>query len=414
VACRTNEHQQLHDNEDSSKQVRQRLVDIAELPLCKSMLHKTSGTKGGCVGAPLAIKKQSTGAHCRPATASIPWPTHERTPSLLTAFLIAVFCLHLSSIEAGAATNAWVRQRTGTMAWLHSVFFIDQNRGWAVGSKGTLLSTDDGGNNWLVKSRPTEDVVRDIYFMDEFNGWLVCERNLYDLKTKTEPRTYLMTTADGGIQWERVMMKEVDTDARLSRAVFSRGGHGWAFGEGGSIYTTRDSGLSWNRLSVPTRYLLLGGTFIDNDRGWLVGAGATILQTSDGGDTWHVSRLTDAEGVRFTSASFVDNRVGWAVGTGGAVYRTVNGGRTWQAQHSGAAVDLLDVKFLNALEGWAVGAEGTVIHTTDGGLHWTLEPTPTTHSLERVFFTDRTHGWAVGFGGTVIAYGSAEGPVLKR
>jgi hypothetical protein len=92
----------------------------------------------------------------------------------------------------------------------------------------------------------------------------------------------------------------------------------------------------------------------------------------------------------------------------------VNGGRTWQAQSSGVAADLYDVKFLDAVEGWAVGAEGTVLYTNDAGLHWTVEPSGTTHPLERVFFADRTHGWTVGFGGTILAYERTEAPRLRR
>ena len=316
--------------------------------------------------------------------------------------------------NTSAATLRWTRQSSGTMAWLHAVFFLDQNRGWIAGSKGTLLATVDGGKSWQFKPRPSEDALRDIYFVDEQNGWLVCEKNVYDLKTRDEPITYLMRTSDGGATWKRMNIRDADINTRLVRAVFTRKGRGWVFGEGGTLYATRDSGENWVRLQIPTRHLLLGGAFIDDDRGWLVGAGATILQTSDGGETWHLSKLADADGVRFTATSFVDNRLGWAVGSGGHVLRTINGGRTWEAQNTGVAVDLLDVKFLNALDGWAVGAEGTVIHTTDGGLHWTNEPSTTTHPLERICFADRDHAWAVGFGGTIVAYTRTDGPRLKQ
>ena len=316
----------------------------------------------------------------------------------------ALLCLLLASTTL-AQTGAWSRQPAGTMAWLHAVFFIDENRGWAAGSKGTLLRTTDGGKNWKVQPASTEDQVRDIFFIDEKNGWLVCEVNAYQLKTNEDTRAYLMKTTDSGDKWTRVDIKGVDVDAVLVRAVFSRGGRGWTFGEAGSIYATRDSGETWTRLRSPTRRLLLGGAFVDDDRGWVVGAGGTIIQTSDGGDTWYQSRLSDAEkSVRFTAASFFDNRLGWAVGSGGCVYRTTNGGRTWLRQESGVEIDLFDVKFVDAQEGWAVGAEGTIIHTNDGGGHWTSERSGTEHPLERVFFVDKSHGWAVGFGGTVVIY----------
>ena len=319
----------------------------------------------------------------------------------------ACLCLvvALTAAAQSPAPGAWARQPAGSMAWLRGVFFIDQNRGWVAGSKGTLLRTEDGGRTWKATTSSTDDIVRDVYFTDEQNGWLVCEVNQYQLKNLDDPRAYLMKTTDGGAHWTRVEIKGFDVDSILVRAVFSRGGRGWAFGEAGAIFATRDAGETWVRLRSPTRRLLLGGTFVDDDRGWVVGAGATIIQTSDGGDTWYQSSLPGVEKtVRFTAASFFDNRLGWAVGSGGSVFRTTNGGRTWQRQESGVEVDLSDVKFVDAQEGWAVGAEGTIIHTTNGGGTWTTERSGTEHQLERVFFTDKSHGWAVGFGGTVVAY----------
>ena len=316
----------------------------------------------------------------------------------------AVFLAVLAA-TVPAQTASWNRQQSGSMAWLHAVFFLDQKRGWAAGSKGTLLRTLDGGQSWQSRSASTNDQVRDIFFLDEQNGWLVCEVRIYELKTKEQPRAYLMRTTDGGDNWKRVELKGLEVDSILVRVVFSRFGRGWAFGEAGAIYTTRDAGETWTRLPSPTKHLLLGGVFVDDDRGWIVGAGATIIQTSDGGDTWYQSRLPQVEKtVRFTSASFIDNRLGWAVGSGGSVYQTTNGGRTWQQQESRVDVDLFDVKFLDAREGWAVGAEGTIIHTVDGGVRWTNERRVTEHPLERVFFTDKAHGWAVGFGGTVLSF----------
>ncbi|HEX8920390.1 MAG TPA: YCF48-related protein, partial [Pyrinomonadaceae bacterium] len=112
-------------------------------------------------------------------------------------FLLTAHCLLPTAFAAGA----WTKQRSGSLAWLHAVYFLDENRGWAVGGRGALLSTNDGGDTWRLSRRPTEDALRDVYFSDEQNGWLVCERSIYDLKTKEEPRTYLLRTMDGGESW---------------------------------------------------------------------------------------------------------------------------------------------------------------------------------------------------------------------
>jgi photosystem II stability/assembly factor-like uncharacterized protein len=323
-----------------------------------------------------------------------------------TACLFLLLFAQCSLPDTFASPGTWSKQRASSLAWLHTVFFLDQNRGWAAGSRGTLLATADGGASWQIKPKPTEDSIRDLYFSDERNGWLICERNIYDLKSNDEPRAYLMKTGDGGEHWQRMNLRGANVDARLTRAIFSPGPRAWTFGEGGALYTTYDAGSSWTKLQTPTRYLLLGGDFIDDRSGWLVGAGATILLTSDGGENWQRAQLSAAANARLNAASFVNARQGWVVGSSGAIYHTVNGGRSWQSQNPGITADLMDVKFLDALEGWAVGEEGTVLHTTDGGLHWQSERSLTPHPLERIFFTDRTHGWAVGFGGTIISYNS--------
>lgn len=341
--------------------------------------------------------------------------------SLATAFcfLLLVSAAHCLLPTAQAA-GAWTKQRSGSLAWLHAVYFLDEHKGWAVGGRGTLLWTDDGGKVWRAGKRPTEDALRDVYFADEQNGWLVCERSIYDLKTKEEPRTYLLRTIDGGATWKQINVIGKDVDARLVRALFTDAGRGWAFGEEGALYTTRDGGDSWEKQRVPTRNLLLGGWFLDSQQGWLVGAGSTLLQTSDGGETWRTGTLLGIEPasvksdaarrVRFNAASFVDRRRGWAVGTEGRVFKTIDGGRTWNAQNSSVQADLYDVKFLDELEGWAAGAQGTLLHTVDGGGSWRVVPSGTTHALERLCFAGRTRGWVVGFGGTIISYTPSAAP----
>lgn len=314
------------------------------------------------------------------------------------------FVLLLACAETTSAQGVWRKQRSGTMAWLHSVYFLDAEKGWAVGGNGALLSTVDGGMTWRMMPRPTEDALRDVYFADAKNGWLVCERAVYQLTTQDDPRTYLMSTTDGGESWKRVDVIGVDAGARLVRVLFAPDGRGWAFGEAGIFYSTRDKGETWLRQRVPTRHLLLGGAFLDSGRGWLVGAGATILQTADGGETWRAGAVMDEARVRFTAVSFVDARRGWAVGAQGRIFATRDGGRTWRAQTSNVETDLLDVKFINAAEGWACGTEGTLLHTSDGGAHWNMESSGTTHPLERLYFATRTRGWVVGFGGTIITY----------
>jgi photosystem II stability/assembly factor-like uncharacterized protein len=327
--------------------------------------------------------------------------------------LRSVFCVLLLACFITTASAAWTRQMSGTMAWLHAVYFLNQNTGWVAGSNGTLLFTNDGGSSWHAMRRPTEDALREVYFSDEQKGWLVCDRAVFKLKTNDEPQTYLLRTTDGGASWSRVDLS--DPHARVARAIFRGEGRGWTFGEAGAFYATNDGGASWTKQVLPTSHLLLGADFLDDEHGCLVGAGATILQTTDGGATWRAGLVRGERRVRFTAASFVERRLGWAVGGAGQVFATTDGGRVWFPQNSGVDNDLLDVKFLSTSEGWAVGSAGALLHTSDGGARWAMEKSGTQHPLERIFFSDREHGWAVGFGGTILSYSSSSiGPLVPQ
>ena len=300
------------------------------------------------------------------------------------------------------------------MAWLRSVYFLDQDHGWVAGSNGTLLRTTDGGETWKRLLPLTRDTLHDVYFANENVGWLVVERDLLKLKTNDEPRSYLLKTEDGGFSWRRVFLKSADVNVRLVRAIFADTQHGWVFGETGIVYGTRDGGEHWVRQASPTKHLLLGGAVVDYSRVWLVGAGATIVQTSDGGTTWQSGIVRDDQNVRFTAASFVGQNSGWAVGAAGRIFKTIDSGRTWFAVAANVDSDLLDVKFVNANEGWIAGSQGILLHTNDAGAHWTTQSNVTSHALQRLFFLDRNHGWAVGFGGTILKYGDSPAPQLLK
>jgi photosystem II stability/assembly factor-like uncharacterized protein len=344
--------------------------------------------------------------------------------------LLLTACCLLPTAYSHAA--AWGRQKTGTFAWLHAVFFVDERRGWAAGGKGALLSTADGGETWELRKPPTEDAVRDVFFQDAETGWLLCERSMFKPMEKDESVSYLLKTTDGGRAWSRVeVTRGADVDLKLAGLRFADRERGWVFGELGALFATEDGGATWSRRRVPTRHVLLGASFLDAQAGWLSGGGLTVLKTTDGGATWHAGTVflpaAGAEGQqqsepkavepgedprqqeparrfsrRLNAVCFVNHERGWAVGSGGVIISTADGGRTWRPQTSGVGDDLFDVKFFDAREGWAVGSGGTMLHTTDGGVTWADAKRVTTHSLERLFLVGR-RAWAVGFGGTVVA-----------
>ncbi len=306
--------------------------------------------------------------------------------------VILVILLCFQTTQAG-----WTKQNSGTLAWLHSVYFVNENKGWIVGSKGTFLITDDGGRSWKQNKKFTEDNIRDVYFSDEKTGWLLCERNIYNLGDL--PPSYLMKTVDGGASWEKINLTEGKD--RIVRFFFAGEDFGFAVGESGTFLAMQNDKKTWNKYPLPVRYLMLGGKFTDNLHGSLVGSAGTILFTEDGGMSWNQAKLVNNPKTKLASIFFVDQKTGWTVGEQGEIYFTNNGGKLWRKQSSNVTENLADIFFINSKEGFAVGDGGTILHTATAGKIWNVEKTDSRHKLEKVFLVGRK-GFAVGFGGTIL------------
>ncbi|HZH35446.1 MAG TPA: YCF48-related protein [Pyrinomonadaceae bacterium] len=326
--------------------------------------------------------------------------------------LLASFCL-VVCLSSPAFSGQWSKQSSGTLAWLHAVYFLDANQGWIAGSNGTLLTTKDGGASWKAAEKPSEDNLRDIFFTDARNGWLLCERDITKLKSQADTRSYLMRTSDGGATWERTGFFGDDrSSAQITRFIVSSDRkNAWAVGEVGSLYALENESI-WRKQASPTRYLLRGGAFFNEREGFVIGAGATLLGTNDGGRIWRSPALFNGENARFNSIFFATRTLGWAVGAAGKIFATTDGGKTWRLQSSPTEADLFAVRFVSPNEGWAVGDGGVLLHTTTSGTTWKQIETNASHRLESIFLVGRERGFAVGFGGTILSYNSE--PAMPR
>ncbi|MCB1024828.1 MAG: hypothetical protein KDB79_10585 [Acidobacteria bacterium] len=309
-----------------------------------------------------------------------------------------IFAILLTGIQAVHAE--WRKRQVNSLAWLHSVYFVDQDTGWIGGSKGTLLHTVDGGKTWTKKFEVTNDNIRQVVFTDKKNGWLLCERDIFSLGAAGA--SYLLKTENGGETWSRTDFKAAKRQ-RVTKLFFSKNGFGLAIGETGALFGLEDDNRSWKRLTLPSSYLMSGGVFLDNMRGTIVGGGGTILFTDDAGITWNKGFISGNSASKFNSVFFNDEKVGWAVGSGGIIAQTVNSGRLWRQQKSGTTEKLNDIYFLNSAEGWAIGDRGVMLHTTTAGNIWRNVDPGSDHRLESIFFSG-DHGWVVGFGGVVLEY----------
>jgi photosystem II stability/assembly factor-like uncharacterized protein len=298
----------------------------------------------------------------------------------------------------------WSGNRIAPGKFLRAVYFTDSKHGWIVGDNGTLIRTEDGGLNWIL--RPTITIeAAEISFRNQDDGFI----------TGGE---YVLFTQDGGQKWRTTLqLSKTDLGAakpQINSLKLTSKKKGWILGVTSSfvqertivknfLLHTEDGGSSWARRQLPIDSSMEDFDFVGEERGWIVGLPGTILRTLDGGSTWQV--LSSGSKARLFHVDFRDSNNGIAVGKEGTVLLTSDAGENWRSVNSSVKSDLYKVQFdfKNREEAWIVGDKGLILHTADGGQTWKSESSNTEQRLVGISIT-ATDTWVVGGDGMVLRY----------
>jgi photosystem II stability/assembly factor-like uncharacterized protein len=332
------------------------------------------------------------------SVAIVPFPSPASPPGLL---------------PAPAAETAWDPMTSASMradARLADVAFVDPLRGWAVGDRGTIWHTDDGGNNWHLQQSGVACRLESVHFLDENNGWAVGGFSHPYTHTGT---AVVLSTRDGGLRWTRNPESILPALKRIrffNRRRGSAVGYPSAMFPSG-VFTTADGGETWQPLPGARTAGWVAADFLSPHLGVLIDA-AGAAATIEGG------RIETAETARFglrrvgqvqLASQRGSQAYGWLVGDGGLVMWTDDMGATWQTPRGSppdGAPRQFDFRAL-AVRGrnvWIAGSPGTrVLHSPDFGQTWLAFPTSQNLPIRSLAFVDDRHGWAVGELGTILA-----------
>lgn len=114
---------------------------------------------------------------------------------------------------------------------LNAVQILNSNLFWTVGNNGTLLTSTDGGKNWLKIALSTTENLNSIWFSNQSTGFISGNAGV------------LLKTEDSGKTWLKLKLK---THLDLSNIYFIDVDNGFVAADGGNIYATYDSGNNWN------------------------------------------------------------------------------------------------------------------------------------------------------------------------
>ena len=284
---------------------------------------------------------------------------------------------------------------------LNDVCFVDRATGWAVGDRGTILKTSDGGETWEPQTSPVDYRLESIHAIDAQHAWAV---GGFTTAYTHRPKGIILQTDDGGMTWS---LSQNHFLPWLTHIQFFDQRQGFAVGFPSAmfpsgVFRTTDGGKHWTPWPGNTPGCVTGH-FSREGPGLVVDKRGRLIRVEPQGlKTLGEDRPTPITQIRLLSANHVV-----ACGMHGHIASSRDGGQTWSRPSSPAAIPTeFDWRAIgtSGTEIWITGVPGTrVLHSSDGGESWKLHPTGQSLPLLAIDFIDNQHGWAVGALGTILA-----------
>jgi photosystem II stability/assembly factor-like uncharacterized protein len=271
--------------------------------------------------------------------------------------------------------------RTVADGTLHNCQIVSLDRTIAVGDRGLILLSINGGKNWTVQHHRSDTTLYDVHFENEFDGCIV--------GGSIEPFTHrsqgtILTSSDGGTTWQNV-------DSQLPRLLGIRSlsnKHLVAWGDWSVLYQSAlfesfDKGMTWSSIAIPCGPLR-----------------SMAINKSDHANSIVSMLLVDRLGRCYTTtdrqaflpvevptspyAPFLfcehDGKRWWLGGEKGQLYVSEDGQHWQQAFLPGSPRDheLISIYSMTARGEtiWVAGNPGSVVwKSSNGGASWSTLPT---------------------------------------
>lgn len=251
---------------------------------------------------------------------------------------------------------------------MKDIFFKDENNGWIVGGynfTNNMIRTTDGGNTWALQNNNAVQNFNSIFFVDTSFGWAAGTNGT------------VIQTLDGGQTWG---LQSTPTTAHLRSISFANRLVGYTGGRGtyGShwgknvILKTYNSGLLWNVIYQDSLSQEISKVFCLDENTIFFSASQKIYKSVDGGLSWNI--IFNKDGTYINDFNFPDGLNGWVI-SGSFLYKSIDGGATWrESAHSHSGSFYTSFVFLNAVRAWT--STGTsILYTDNGGISF-LERLP--------------------------------------
>jgi len=311
--------------------------------------------------------------------------------------------------------NFWERIPSPTDKFLRALHFADSLRGWVAGDSGLIFYTSDGGVNWTQQQTNTTSKIQRLFFLDDNRAWALAWADASILDT-TFYGTEILITTDGGLNWSVEQYRE--QDVFLKGIYFLDTLKGFAGGVPGKFLQTSDGGLTWEPANIDSGtfayFPVINFNFYNELYGFACGGrfdiAGVIWRTTNGGSNWIPIEPQYAPADQVFDIHFFDSL--HVLGVGGdpdlfgvGIIFSTDAGDSWEYFEIGVFGQAQSISFRTENEGWSVvPLSGMMVATYDYGVNWLDYFAPDTSSLYEIIFTDSLTGYAVGEEGVIAKY----------
>lgn len=316
-------------------------------------------------------------------------------------FIIISFSFFYYSCKKEKSSVVFSNINSGTDFNLYSIRKLRGDSIIACGGKnnqGILLLSKDRGNMWKTLNSTFDQVIYDVYFVNENLGFAV----------GATPDVF--KTTDKGLTWEKLYIPFPDFPLAyrvpLRKIFFINDSTGFICGGGkfgqGIIFKTTDQGQTW-KLSL-FEHELRDILFTNQTSGFACGYGA-IFNTTDCGNTWKVLKTPN----EFYTSLIKYGAQLWTAGYNGGIFNSVEEDMDWKAKNSSNNAFNAATHFncLVATENGiliAAGNDGILSISRDMGNSWAEGESFNGTTIRSIILTSNNSGMAVGNEGKIYTF----------
>jgi photosystem II stability/assembly factor-like uncharacterized protein len=324
---------------------------------------------------------------------------------------IIIFSLiSLLMYENLLAQNGWFQIQTGTNVDIKSIKFVNSQTGFFCSESGKIFKTTDGGFSWQMKYDNANTPLRSLFFINENTGWAGGGRYSFDLSN-----LFVLKTINGGESWTTVY-NFGNFYYTISNLYFLNDQTGFATSFGGTgsgsvglFLKTTNGGSNWTWLNTSgTSYGSI--QFFNDQTGFITGK----LSNDTGGDTGYIFKTTNSGinwNVSYQKESSIFNSISFPTAEKGFVSGTINNnrpvilsstdiGNSWEVDSSFSGFSLYETAFPSANTGYVISSN-SIFKTSNSGSNWSQQNV-TFNTFNSLYFLNDNTGWIGGNNGMVF------------